>query len=283
MENLKEIKNRIYSVSSIMKITSAMEMVAASKLRKTKKILENVKKYNIIINNIYNKISYKNDIKKYLKKDKILLIIISSNKGLCGSFNNLVIKKLLDRIKKYYNYNLSLVTFGKIVKNIISKDYIIYKDYSDFLDKIIYNKENIDVKINNIIKKFIEKKYDLIELIYTKYNNNSSQEVVYKNLIPIYINYNNKNLYNEISNYIIEPNLDYLLKKVFIKTITSNFIKCIIESSVSENLSRMITMHKATKNALDIKNNLISSYNKIRQEVITNQILEVMNGSGIFF
>lgn len=292
MYNLKEIRDRINSVSSIMKMTNAMELVAASKLKKTKYLLNNIIKYNNIINNIYQKIAsivnykilYKyNNIYKLNhlinnhKNNKILLIIITSNKGLCGSYNTSILKKLNIIIKYYINHNISFLTIGKIGKLILSKKYTIYKDYSNIFDYINNNLEYIYMIINNIINIILyQQKFTLIKIVYYKYITNLYQQVIVQQIFPIKLIPIN---FDDNKNYIIEPSKEELFISLFHQILHNNIFKAIIESFMCENILRMMTMHKATNNALELKNELQLTYNKIRQSIITNEILEVINGS----
>lgn len=281
MSNLKEIKSRISSIDSIMKITNAMEMVSASKLKKVKDSMPSYIEYNDIITRLFNIICSitKNKYNIYHDNNKILIIVISSNKGLCGSFNNLIFKKFTNIVNEFFlNKKIFILTIGKLAKEFFhKKKYNIYGDYSNIIDDIYNNnkRKKIIFIINKLIKESLKEKFNMIYIIYNKYINSSYQKVILEKFLPISftpINYIN-------TNYIIEPSNKEIYKNILFNFLNIKLFKFLLESSASEHISRMSAMHKATENASDIKNKLIINYNKIRQEIITKDILEVVNGS----
>lgn len=281
MSNLKEIKNRISSIDSIMKITNAMEMVSASKLKKVKDAISYIKEYNNILSNIFNIISSitYNKYNIYHNNDKILIIVISSNKGLCGSFNNLIFKKFYNTVNNFFlKKKIFILTIGNLAKEFFKKkEYNIYADYSSIIDDIYNNnkRKKVIYIINKLIEECLKEKFNMIYIIYNKFINSSYQEVVLKKFFPIPCTPVN---YNE-NNYIIEPSKKYFFIQIFLNYLNLKLFKFLFESSAAEHISRMKAMHKATENASDIKNQLMITYNKVRQEIITKEILEVINGS----
>lgn len=281
MSNLKEIKIRISSIESIMKITNAMEMVSASKLKKVKDYLSYCIEYNTIVSRLFNIISSitENRYDVYHNNNKILFIVISSNKGLCGSFNNLIFKKFYNTANKLFlNKEIFILTIGRLAKEFFNKKkYNIYADYSNIIEDIYNNKKRKEVIfiINTIIKKILQEEFNMIYILYNKFVNSSLQEVLLEKFFPISftpLNYIN-------TNYIIESSKKHVFIKILINYLNVKLLKFLLESSASEQISRMNAMHKATENASDIKNKLMISYNKVRQEIITNEILEVVNGA----
>lgn len=284
MANLKEIKNRIYSIDAIMQITNAMEMVAAAKLKKVKDSILYLREYHDISKQLFHIISsiINNQYNIYNNNNNILLILISSNKGLCGSFNNLIFKKFTTTINESFgNKQIFILTIGKLAKEFFhKKKYNIYADYSSIIDHI-YNKKKrkqIINMINELIQTVLKEKFNMIYIIYNKYLTSSSHSVRLKQFFPIIfptLNYNN-------THYIIEPSQHQILQKSFLNFLNIQLLTFLFESSAAEQISRISAMHKATENASDIKNQLMITYNKIRQEIITNELLEVVNGANIY-
>lgn len=286
MSNLKETRERIESINSIIKITSAMKMVSASKLRKFKEVINNH-------NPFYNKITYLFDFfyndfkknsfikKKYIKyresnNDKILFIVISSNKGLCGSFNSYIFNKFNFITKNLYKKNIFIITIGKKCKNLLYKKYNIFNDKSNILDNINFNK--ISCFTNDIISKYILGDFNKIKIIYSFFKNKDQpQKVISKSFLPIIL-LSNKKIENKLE-YIFESSKNNIYENIILNKLKIELYNAILESCISENLSRMMSMHKANDNASKLKKELIINYNKLRQSIITNEIIEIISGS----
>ncbi len=285
MANLKEIRTRISSVKSTMQITSAMKMVSAAKLRKAQQSITQLRPYadkiNEILVNISESLSNSND-NPYVKErkiEKILLIVISSNRGLCGAFNSNIIKKTLSEIDKYKEMqiadeNIHLLGFGKKAYEILSKQKykIIDKDFKIF-DELTY--ANAFEYSSRIMEMFKNKEYDRVELIYNGFKNAATQILTVEQLLPVKI----PEVDNFNSDYIIEPSLDGISGTLVPKSITIQLLKAIMDSNASEHGARMIAMHKATDNATELVRDLKLTYNKARQASITNEILEIVGGA----
>lgn len=278
MSNIKEIKKKINSISSIIQITHVMKMVSYSKLRKYQKsflhLFFSIKKMKIffkIFSSFLEEKKFKKLITYFYIKKKILLISITSNRGLCGNFNNSVIKKIDNTIEYYKNKGkkVFLLTIGKIGKNILSKKYCIYQDYSYFLNekKIHY------FFIKKLINSLFIKKFSIIEIIYNALRTSFIQEVVIEKIFPIPFLKKKKNTFK----YIFESSKKKIFYIIFFKILKTKLFKAILESSISENTARMVSMNKATENASNIKYNLTLNYNKKRQEFITKEISEIIS------
>ncbi|WGH27471.1 MAG: ATP synthase F1 subunit gamma [Candidatus Bostrichicola ureolyticus] len=265
---LKDIKRRIHSVLSIIKMTNAMKLVAASKLKKIQTDIYNMQHYAKKIDSIYNSFANEyNDIVNNKSKKK-LLIIISSNRGLCGSFNSLIIKETLKSINK----NIVLLTIGTKCKDVLLHNkYTIYKDLSDLLSNI--NFKNVSMIVDNLLKEFMHGNFNFIQLIYNKIIKNKPK-IIKKQFLPILPPpMETKNSYS-----IFEPSKKEIIEYIIPLKLKMIFLKALLESSASENVSRMIAMHKAIENAKDLKSKLELAYNKARQANITKEILEIVNG-----
>ncbi|WP_185872283.1 ATP synthase F1 subunit gamma [Blattabacterium cuenoti] len=295
MSNPKEIKRRISSIESVIKTTEAMKMISIVKLKKTKNLLINVKNYSDHIELLFSDfflIEKKENIQKnkfFLieKKENIqknkLFIVFTSNRGLCGSFNSSIFEKINFLFQKNnYSYNECMFfSIGKKGFDFLRKRYKIYdkkNNWINLIDDFTIIHDNIKFLTKKLILNFIKKDFYSIYLIYNNLKNSLFQEVIIEKLLPINIeNFQKKRKKTEI-NYLIEPSKKEVFDYLIPKFINTKLLKIFLESSVSEHTARMISMHKATENALDIKNNLILNYNKERQTIITKEILEIISG-----
>lgn len=274
--SLKEIRGRIHSVGAIMQITSAMKMVSASKLKKTKNILSHIEKYIINIIKIWSLVLDRVNVLHSLPFERrpILIIIIGSNRGLCGGFNAYILKKIMNN---YCKYSSHLITIGKKVKVLLSNIFHIYKDYSNLLDNIYYN--NISNVCEMFIYDFLKGSFHSVHLIYNRFKKKSSiQELISEKILPIKM----QPLYRKKSNYLFEPLKNNIIYDIITKNIQTHLCKAILASYVSEQGSRMKAMHQSTDNASKLKNSLFITYNKARQTAITKEILEIMSGFSIY-
>ncbi|AWU44489.1 ATP synthase F1 subunit gamma [Blattabacterium punctulatus] len=287
MSNPKEIKNRILSIASIIKTTEAMKMISIVKLRKSKESLIHFKKYSKYIEQLFQNILYSfHENTKILKKNnyffsskkKKLFIVITSNRGLCGSFNSLIFDKIYKIIQKKDNSVKNEDIFFSIGKKgfnfFLSKKYTLYEYNKKFLN----NFSDIYFFVKKIIEDFLSQKISSIYLIYNYLKNTLFQEVIVEKILPISIpTFSNQKL-SEYEYSILEPSNMVILDYMIPKLISVKIFKSLLESYTSEHTSRMISMHKATENANDIKRNLMLNYNKERQTNITKEILEIISG-----
>ncbi|WP_113738481.1 ATP synthase F1 subunit gamma [Blattabacterium clevelandi] len=287
MSNTKEIKNRILSIASIIKTTEAMKMISIIKLRKSKESLIHFKKYSQHIEQLFKNILFsfhenieilKNNNYFFSSKKNTLFIVITSNRGLCGSFNSLIFDKINEIIQKKENSIKNEYIFFSIGKKgfdyLLSKKYTLYEYKKNFVN----NFSNIYFFVKKIIEDFLSKKISSIYLIYNYLKNTLFQEVIVEKILPISIpTFSNKKL-SEYEYSILEPSNMIILNHMIPKLISVKIFKSLLESYTSEHTSRMISMHKATENANDIKRNLMLNYNKERQTNITKEILEIISG-----
>lgn len=282
MANLKEIRNRIVSVSSTMQITSAMKMVSAAKLKKAQDAITSMRPYASTLNNLIQNLSSSSEpdmnspFVSVREKKSILLVAITSNRGLCGAFNSNVIKKTRQLIiEEYSNKKVSLITIGKKGSEILGKKGKIISTHDYIFDDLNYKKA--DEISKEIMDGFIKELYDEVILVYNRFKNAATQIVETETFLPIEENLDEKSL--KSPDYIFEPNQSEIVNELLPKAIGIKFFKALRDSFASEHGARMTAMHKATDNATELRDQLKLTYNKARQAAITNEILEIVGGA----
>ncbi len=295
MASLREIRNRIKSVRSSEKITKAMTMVAASKFRKAQENLKNSRSYSNQINNMITKMQYENSkeysvcsLLKPRQERNIELLIMTSDRGLCGAFNTNIIRKVQSFLKEYKAHNIlenkiQLSTFGHKGYEIFKKENMVIRKnyshmphvYSDYLEasKIVSELESL-YKHENL---------DAVYVAYNEFNNISNQKIIIKKLMPIIIQNDiaEKNIdtdFNSID-FIFEPTKQKILKELLPKYLTAQLFQALLESAASEHGARMTAMDNATRNAKEVIENLTLKYNRARQASITNELIEILSGA----
>lgn len=289
MPNLKIIRIRIASVKSTRQITSAMKMVSAAKLRKAQdKILMlrpyAQKLYEILVGlsqslaeaeveNIYSRTSV---------PEKILLVVITSNKGLCGAFNSNVIKETGRVIsekypEQFYKGNVTILPIGKKGYDYFRKQNLkMLPDCNHLLNDLTF--DNVVVVAEAIMNRFVSGEYDKVEIIYNQFKNAAVQNLTDEIFLPVETVQQGKLEYSSID-YIYEPSKEELIRELIPKSLKIQFYKAVLDSFVAEHGARMTAMHKATDNATEMIRDLTLQYNKARQAAITSQILEVVSGA----
>lgn len=289
MANLKEVRTRIDSVKSTRQITSAMKLVAASKLRKAQNAIMALRPYSNKLQEIMGNLgdSINTEENPYLRKDepeKVLIIPFTSNKGLCGAFNSNIIKWTARYIDENYSKqksegNLHLLTVGKKATEFFSKrDYQVDASHDYIYDELSF--ENVAKIAIQVMEAFKEKEYDRVELIYNKFINAASQTVMTEQFLPLEPPASAEDEKHELGvDYIFEPDKETITEELIPKSLKIQFYKALLDSNASEHGARMTAMHQATENATQLVKELQLSYNKARQEAITNEILEVTTGA----
>ncbi len=282
MPNLKEIRNRISSVSSTMQITNAMKMVSAAKLKKAQDSIVSMRPYSEKISDLIDKlVSFSDETLSHpffsnVSKGKILIITITSNRGLCGAFNSNIVKSTINKVVELSDKKIDIISIGKVGKEGLSKKFEITKDESTLFDNLTF--ENTSKIANGIINDFLNNKYNKVFITYNQFKNAATQIVKFETLLPISSTKKlNKEKIN--NNYIIEPSYNSILETLLPSSIRIKLFKAIKESFASEHGARMTAMHKATDNAKDLRDQLKLTYNKARQASITNEILEIVSGA----
>jgi len=282
MANLKEIRNRIGSVSSTMQITSAMKMVSAAKLKKAQDSIIAMRPYSIklteLIQSLTSSKSLESENIMSVKREikNVLVVAITSNRGLCGAFNSNIIKEVQFLIKDRLKENkVSLITIGKKGTDFFSKKKIIISNHDEIYDDLNY--KNVSKIAQNIIDSFSEGSFDKVILVYNQFKNAATQIVKTEGFLPLEKEISEQN--SGIKNYIYEPSEELVLNELIPKSLKIQLLKAIKDSFASEHGARMTAMHKATDNATELRDQLKLSYNKARQAAITNEILEIVGGA----
>ena len=279
MANLKEIRNRITSVSSTMQITSAMKMVSAAKLKKAQDAITAMRPYAEKLTELLQNLSSTlegdagGEFTTQREVKKVLLVAITSNRGLAGAFNSSIIKELNHRISNSA-VEVEVLTIGKKVFDAVKKNRTVYDNQSAIFDHVSF--EKVSKVTSAVMKDFSQGKFDEVHLIYNKFLNAANQEVKTEQLLPISMPETDG---NANSDYIFEPNRNEILDSLIPKSIKTQVYKAVLDSIASEHGARMTAMHKATDNAQALKNDLVIFYNKARQAAITNEILEIVSGA----
>ena len=281
MANLKEIRIRIGSVSSTMQITSAMKMVSAAKLKKAQDAITAMRPYSNKLSELMQSFSGSGgsgnkSFNEKRKLNNVLIVSISSNRGLCGAFNSNIVKEslLLKSSEKFKNSKIDFITIGKKVNDTLSKTENVIENHSDVFDNLYY--ESVSKIAENLINCFVDKKYDHIEIVYNSFKNAATQIIKSEQFLPIPIS---KNTGSENLDYIFEPSLESIANTLIPKSLKIQLFKALRDSLASEHGARMTAMHKATDNASELRDELKLTYNKARQASITNEILEIVGGA----
>lgn len=280
MANLKEIRNRISSVSSTMQITSAMKMVSAAKLKKAQDAITAMRPYADKLTELLQNLSATLDADSGSKfadqreVKNVLIVAITSNRGLCGAFNSNIIKQASHLATNYTDKNVSIVAIGKKANDALSKEYEILANESTVFDDLTF--DNVAQIAELLMKKFEEGSVDKIELVYNKFKNAATQIVTTEQFLPIVSSAEDA---NPNQDYIFEPSKAEIVETLIPKSLKTQLFKAIRDSFASEHGARMTAMHKATDNATELRDQLKLTYNKARQAAITNEILEIVGGA----
>ena len=279
MANLKEIRNRISSVSSTMQITSAMKMVSAAKLKKAQDAITAMRPYSDKLTQMLVNLSSSVDFENvYLSPRKVknkLVVCITSNRGLCGAFNSNVIKKCTE-IANSSDESVSFLCIGKKGADILSKNYNVIQTNNEIFDDLTF--ENISAIAEKLMSMFLNKEFDSVQIVYNKFKNAATQIVIQEQYLPIENN-DSEDDQKESSDYIFEPSQVEIISELIPKSLKTQLYKSIRDSYASEHGARMTAMHKATDNATELRDQLKLTYNKARQAAITNEILEIVGGA----
>lgn len=287
MPNLKEVRTRIASVNSTQQITSAMKMVAASKLRRAQNAVVNMRPYanklNEILQNVTSSLDSSEDniYGEERALNKVLLIAITSNRGLCGAFNANIIKKTRLIMEEEYtdlhkNGNVDVMTVGKKASEAFAKmgDKHV-GSYDEFWDDLTF--ETIYPLAEELLSKFKKKEYDRVIIVYNMFKNAATQLITAEQLLPVL--QSQKAASDTESNYLFEPSKEEILGSLLPSILKVQFYKTLLDSYASEHGARMTSMQQATDNAQEMLRDLKLKYNKARQAAITGEILEIVGGA----
>jgi F-type H+-transporting ATPase subunit gamma len=285
MANLKEIRTRISSVQKTKQVTAAMKMVSAAKLKKAQDAILQIRpfadKLHEILSNLAGSLadSDENLYGVERKPEKVLLVAITSNKGLCGAFNANVVKQVSVLAETTYSEqnqkgSLHVLAIGKQGFEVLRKLYHVVGEYNNVYDNL--NFESVSAIALSVMNEFVEGKYDRVELVYNQFKNAGVQILSTEQFLPVDQPEEEANASTE---YIFEPNQSEILGDLIPKSLKTQFFKAMLDSVASEHGARMTSMHKATDNASDLIQELNLTYNKARQSAITNEILEIVSGA----
>lgn len=290
MANLKEIRNRIVSVSSTMQITSAMKMVSAAKLKRAQDAITQMRPYAEKLQDILANLSAsldtsENEYAQEREVKNVLLIPVTSNRGLCGGFNNYVIKKALELSRnKYKDQNVTVLPIGKKAADSFKKTPFygnsdaVMKDASEIWGNVNFSDSNAIAE--RIMKAFTDGAFDKVVFVYNHFKNVATQIVTEEQFLPILPpTIEESTVSSSASDYIFEPSKGEIVTELIPKSLKTQFYKVILESHAGEHGARMTAMHKATDNATELNKALKLEYNKARQAAITNEILEIVGGA----
>ena len=277
MPSIKEVKNRIGSVKSTQQLTKAMKMVAAAKLKKAQdKVLQlrpYSKKLNEILSNLSSSIN--NDLFKTRNINSALVVIVSSDKGLCGSFNSSLFKEFNTFCSQNNFKNITVLPIGKKAYDFFKNSkFQLNLNYWEGLNNFSY--DNSSEICEYLIDSFLGSKFDKVSIIYNEFKNVAVQKTVSEDFLPVPQVDSEGNSSN---NYIFEPEKNKIVRHLIPQTLKTQLYKSVLESSASEQGSRMTAMSQATDNAGELLKELKLTYNRTRQAAITKEILEIVGGA----
>ncbi len=289
MANLKEIRVRLNSMKSTRQITSAMKMVSAAKLRRAQESIVQLRPFYTRLHEILQDVSAnmedtnENPFSKPADTGRVLLIVITSNRGLCGAFNSNIVKRAIVSVtgpyrEAYMAGKLDIIAIGKKGADILkSKNIKVAATYHQLFDKLKF--DNTIAVINPVLEDFVKGKYGLVKLIYNQFRNAAVQEVTEELFLPVLPAQEAGDKFESRYDYIFEPSDEDIYAEMIPYALKVQFFRSLLESSASEHGARMTAMHKATDNATDLIKELELHYNKARQASITKEILEIVSGA----
>jgi ATP synthase F1, gamma subunit len=280
MANLKEIRSRISSVSSTMQITGAMKMVSAAKLKKAQDAIIAMKPYAYKLKQLLEHLSSAlgsenvyNPRKGAVKR--VLLVAITSNRGLCGAFNANVVKKVIELTQTTYkDKEVQYYTIGKKGNDVLKKTDKVLDNNNHIFDKLTF--ANAASLAETLMTRYTNGEFDQIVLVYNSFKNAATQILTEETFLPIQPVVTDK---KTTTDYLYEPSKQEIVTQLIPRSLKTQLFKALRDSVAAEHGARMTAMHKATDNAQDLKNELILTYNKARQATITGEIIEIVGGS----
>jgi F-type H+-transporting ATPase subunit gamma len=281
MANLKEIRNRITSVQSTMQITSAMKMVSAAKLKKAQDAITAMRPYAEKLTELLQNLSSTLEgevggsytTQREIKK--VLVVAITSNRGLAGAFNTNVIKQAKSIAEQYPGKTVDIYSIGKKGNDVLKKTHSVISNQTSVFDNLTF--DTVAVLADELTQLFISGEYDKIEIVYNQFKNAATQIVQTEQFLPL-APVASKTTSSSVD-YIFEPSKEEIVLTLIPKSLKTQLYKSIRDSFASEHGARMTAMHKATDNATELRNQLKLTYNKARQAAITNEILEIVGGA----
>ena len=286
MANLKEIRTRITSVNSTMQITSAMKMVSAAKLKRAQNAVVQMRPYAEKLQEILSNVSSSidtadNPFVKIREEKNILLVALTSNRGLCGGFNNNVIKKTKTLVREYGESSITVLPVGKKANDAFKNSSYLAKDNLPQNSASLWddlNFENVNSLTKELMSSYENGDFDRIIVVYNSFKNAAVQIIKAEQLLPI-VKADSVSENTDNTDYIFEPSQEEIIVDLIPNSLKVTFYKAMLDSLASEHGARMTAMHKATDNASELIKELKLTYNKARQAAITNEILEIVGGA----
>ncbi len=288
MAGLKEIRTRIASVKTTRQVTSAMKMVSAAKLKKAQDAVLRIRPYANKLHQILTSLSASlenADDSVYTQPhppEKVLIILISSNRGLCGGFNTNIAKKAIELVTNQYQQQLKtrkidFMCIGKQGANYLKhRNYNVVVTNDDLFDDLTF--DNVAKVAEEAMAAFRNKDYDRIELVYNQFKNAASQDLISEQFLPVEIE-EKKEDEKMVHDFIYEPSEKEIVRELIPRSLKIQFYKALLDSNAAEHGARMTAMHQATDNATTLIGNLTLEYNKARQAAITNELIEIVSGA----
>lgn len=290
MANLRDIRNRIESVKNTKQITKAMKMVAAAKLRKAQEKIEQTRPYSLkmkeVVARMVNNATESHDLLRQPEKtETVLIIVVSSDRGLCGAFNSNLFKVVENTIEKDYQHykeqdDLALICIGRqAIRHFSKREYNIIEKYPDFFDSLEFSQATAMMK--GIIEDFKSGAFDEVNLAYNEFQSVIIQNRIVESVLPI----DSATLTGDDGHassdkeYIFEPGVDKILEKLLPLHLNLQLWKAILDSNAAEQGARMTAMDNATENANEMQDDLELEYNRARQSAITTEISEIVSGA----
>ena len=284
MPNLKDIRTRITSVGSTMQITSAMKLVSAAKLKRATDSIVQLRPYADKLRELLQNVSSTLEaevggaLTEQREVDKVLLVVINSNRGLCGGYNSSIIKKVNNLLAgELADKDVELLTIGKKAYETFKKSQTIYKNESTIWDNL--NFADVAEIADDLVTKFEAGEFDQIRIIYNQFQNAAVQIVQNEQFLPVVIEKGEETAAQAELDYIFNPSKEEILIDLIPQTLKTQLFKAVLDANASEHGARMTAMHKATDNATELQKGLKIQYNKARQAAITNEILEIVGGA----
>ena len=282
MANLKEIRSRITSVGSTMQITSAMKMVSAAKLKRAQDAIIQMRPYANKLTELLENLSASLDSSDggvYTQNREIknvLLVTVTSNRGLCGGFNAYILKKAKALInEEYSNANVSILSIGKKSSEHFRKnDFNVISSHDALFGDLTF--ESVAEVAEDIMNHFVARDYDKVVLVYNQFKNAATQIIMAENFLPVQ---DTENEGAVVGDYLFEPTKQEIVEQLIPKSLKTQLFKAVLDSHAAEHGARMTAMHKATDNASELRKELTLTYNKARQAAITAEILEIVGGA----
>jgi F-type H+-transporting ATPase subunit gamma len=287
MANLKEIRNRITSVNSTMQITSAMKMVSAAKLKRAQDAITQMRPYAEKLQEILSNLSSsldtsENEYAQEREVKNVLIVGVTSNRGLCGGFNNNITKKIKTiATSEYKGCNISVLSVGKKMIDAmkytdwVSTDAELYQNPEEIWNNLTFN--NVSEMAITLMEAYKAERYDKIVIVYNSFRNAAVQIVQNEQFLPIIAPEEDNT--TSATDYVFDPSKEEIVKDLIPNSLKVQLYKALLDSHASEHGARMTAMHQATDNASDLKKDLQLTYNKARQAAITNEILEIVGGA----